>query len=181
MNEASDETLVARTCAGEISAYGELVSRYENTARAVAMKYVGNHHLAEDVAQSAFLRGYEKLQTLRDQSLFGSWLLRIVQREACNRVQRSNHATVQWTEIADSQCVSDPHDSNDNMKSAVRLLNLLPEHERVVVSLHYIDGRSVKEIAQMVGRPIGTITKQLSRAIKRIQRDERAQEYEHEH
>ena len=44
----------------------------------------------------------------------------------------------------------------------------LPEREKIVVMLKYFDGHSVTEIAEMIGRPIGTITVQLSRARKRL-------------
>lgn len=169
MNEVSDELLVARTCAGETTAFGALVSRYENAARVVALKYVRHHHLAEDVVQQAFLRGYEKLGALRDRSRFGSWLMRIVQNEACNCATRSNHATAQLTEASERGLATDTERLDDETHLAVRLLNLLPEHERLVMSLHYMDGHSVTEIAQMTGRPIGTVTKQLSRATKRLQ------------
>ena len=152
MNEVSDEILVARTCAGETAAYGELVSRYENAARVVALKYVNNYQLAEDVAQQAFLRGYEKLGTLRDRSQFGSWLMRIVQNEACNCATRSNRATVA---VDRRKCAG----ARFGMKTVwttkcswqLQLLNLLPEHERIVMSLHYMDGHSVTEISQMIG------------------------------
>jgi RNA polymerase sigma-70 factor (ECF subfamily) len=169
MNTVSDEVLVARTCAGETAAYGALVSRYENAARVVALKYVRNHHVAEDVVQQAFLRSYEKLGTLRDRSRFGSWLMRIVQNEACNFATRSNHAAAPLTEATERELAADTESLDDETQLAVRLLNLLPEHERLVISLHYMDGHSVAEIAQMTGRPIGTITKQLSRATKRLQ------------
>jgi len=169
MNEVSDDVLVARTCAGETAAYGALVSRYENAARVVALKYVRHHHLAEDVVQQAFLRGYENLRTLRDPSRFGSWLMRIVQNEARNFATRSNHATTQLTEANERDLAADSECLDDEAHLAVRLLNLLPEHERLVISLHYMDGYSVTEIAQMTGRPIGTVTKQLSRATKRLQ------------
>jgi RNA polymerase sigma-70 factor (ECF subfamily) len=169
MNKLSDEVLVARTCAGDSSAYGALVARYENAARVVALKYVRNHHLSEDVVQQAFLRGYEKLGTLRDPSRYGSWLMRIVQNEACNFATRSNHPTKQLTEANERELTADTECLDDETQVAVGLLNLLPEHERLVVSLHYLDGHSVAEIAQMTGRPIGTVTKQLSRATKRLQ------------
>ena len=44
----------------------------------------------------------------------------------------------------------------------------LPEHERTVTVLRYFNGHSVIEIADLTGRPVGTITKQLSRALKRL-------------
>jgi RNA polymerase sigma-70 factor (ECF subfamily) len=177
MNNVSDEVLVARTCAGESTAYGALVSRYENAARVVALKYVRNHHVAEDVVQQAFLRGYEKLGTLRDPSRFGSWLMRIVRNEACNSATRSNHAIAPLTEASERDLAADTEFLDDESQLAVRLLNLLPDHERLVISLHYLDGHSVTEIAQMTGRPIGTVTKQLSRATKRLQSQIKREEF----
>ena len=44
----------------------------------------------------------------------------------------------------------------------------LPEHERLVVALRYLDGRTMVQIAAALGRPVGTVTKQLSRAIERL-------------
>jgi RNA polymerase sigma-70 factor (ECF subfamily) len=176
VNELSDELLVARTCAGETTAFGALVSRYENAARVVALKYVRNHHAAEDVVQQAFLRGYEKLGTLRDRTHFGSWLMRIVQNEACNWATRSNHATAQLAEASERDLAADTEPLDHETQLAVQLLNLLPEHERLVMSLHYLDGHSVAEIAQMTGRPLGTVTKQLSRATKRIQSQVKCEE-----
>ncbi len=44
----------------------------------------------------------------------------------------------------------------------------LPKHERVVIMLRYLDGHSVKTISEMTGRPIGTVTMQLSRAHVRL-------------
>ena len=55
-------------------------------------------------------------------------------------------------------------DAEDLLAAVARL----PEHERIVIVLRYVDGRSVAEVAAALGRPIGTVTKQLSRAIERL-------------
>jgi RNA polymerase sigma-70 factor (ECF subfamily) len=44
----------------------------------------------------------------------------------------------------------------------------LPDHERDVVTLHHLDGHSVQAVADLTGRPLGTVTKQLSRAYERL-------------
>ncbi len=46
----------------------------------------------------------------------------------------------------------------------------LPRHERLVVSMRYFDGCPVAEVALALGRPVGTVTKQLSRAIERLRK-----------
>jgi RNA polymerase sigma-70 factor (ECF subfamily) len=53
-------------------------------------------------------------------------------------------------------------------EEVVQYIARLPEHERIVVVMRYVNGRSVKDIADSTGRPVGTITKQLSRAIERL-------------
>ena len=53
-------------------------------------------------------------------------------------------------------------------KEIVQQIARLPEHERIVTVMRYVDGLSVKEIAEATGRPVGTVTKQLSRAIERL-------------
>lgn len=99
MNELCDEILVAQTRTGETKAFGELVARYENTARVVALRYHHHHHSAEDAVQQAFLTAFEQLATLRDPRRFGPWLLRIVQREAQAQRRRAMPTTLECTNI----------------------------------------------------------------------------------
>ena len=54
------------------------------------------------------------------------------------------------------------------MTVAQRAVAALPEHQRLVVALRYFDGHSVAEVAALAGRPVGTVTKQLSRALERL-------------
>ena len=57
---------------------------------------------------------------------------------------------------------------NDERERLLRCVQSLPAHERLAVSLRYFEGHGVHEIARMTGRPVGTVTKQLSRAIERL-------------
>ena len=167
MSNLSDARLVGKVLAGETGAYGELVARYENTARVVALRWLHHHHAAEDAVQQAFLAAFEGLTSLRNSERFGSWLLRIVEREAQNQLRRTGRTEVDSRQVA--EIPSQEPDSTATLEWVVHLLNQLPEHERIVMSLHYLDGYSTPEISRMTGRPVGTITKQLSRAMQRLQ------------
>ena len=162
-----DSELVRRARTGDCAAYLDLVRRYEKTARIVALRALQNHHSAEDAVQDAFLIGLTKLATLRNDDSFGPWILRIVQREAA----RASHAMHKSISLADAtQIESKETQLDDAMQFLVELLQKLPEHERIVVTMHYLDGYSTKEIAAFLTRPIGTVTKQLSRAMDRLQK-----------
>jgi len=162
----STEELVKAAKAGQTAAFAELVRRYERVAIVTAYSVVGDFHSAQDAAQEAFIIAYQKLSGLRDAESFGPWLLRIVRHRAVR------HKRSRKIESVDTDCIQlDATNSPDWMepyREVVQQIARLPEHERIVTVMRYVDGRPVKEIVDLTGRPVGTITKQLSRAIERL-------------
>ena len=72
----ADAELVRAVLNGEKQAFAVLVKRYEKPVRAVAMDVLGDHHLAADVSQDAFVKAFEHLAGLRKPQAFGPWLLK---------------------------------------------------------------------------------------------------------
>lgn len=159
--------MVADVLDGRRGAFAELVDRYRGAACAVATAVLGDRHRGEDAAQEAFLLAYERLASLRDPHAFAPWLLTITRRQAVRMASRSGKLAP--LEAATGRAAAE---NNGQLgESAAALLDLvarLPEHERLVVTLHHFDGHAVAAIAEMTGRPTGTITKQLSRAYERL-------------
>lgn len=162
----STEELVEATRTGEASAFAELVRRYERAAIITAHSVLGDFHLAQDAAQEAFVVAYQMLNQLRDAASFGPWLLKIVRRRA-TRLQRSRSLDQLVAEYVGS-AAKGTCDWTEPYQEVVRQIARLPEHERIVTVLRYVDDHSVQEIADATGRPVGTVTKQLSRAIQRL-------------
>jgi RNA polymerase sigma-70 factor, ECF subfamily len=162
----STEELVKATRSGGAAVFADLVRRYERAAIITAQSVLKDFHLAQDAAQEAFVIAYGRLGQLRDAASFGPWLLRIVRRRALRLERRRKADRV----VAD--CVDRPAretcDWMEPYEEVVQHIARLPEHERIVVVMRYVDGRSVQEIADLCGRPVGTVTKQLSRAIERL-------------
>ena len=82
MSEAEDRELVEKCCDGDRAAFTELVDRYQKTVFNTALRIVGDPEEAEDVAQSAFLKAYEKLDSYKPQYRFFSWIYRITVNES---------------------------------------------------------------------------------------------------
>jgi RNA polymerase sigma-70 factor, ECF subfamily len=159
----SDAELVDAVLSGRQGAFATLVERHQRMVCAVAASVLGDHHAAEDAAQEAFVAAYKNLAGLRNPSAFGGWMARIVRRQALRMV-----GTPQ-PEMSLDQVGQAAAESRDGQLDEVstRLLTEimnLPEHERGVLMLRYFDGHRVEAIARMTGRPVGTVTKQLSRA-----------------
>ena len=86
---SDDGYLVRRAQEGYVDAYAELVDRHGPLAYRVALRLLGNHQDAEDVAQEALVTAWQQLPRFKARSSFSTWLYRIVTRKALNRITRT--------------------------------------------------------------------------------------------
>jgi RNA polymerase sigma-70 factor (ECF subfamily) len=169
----TDEELVRRARRGDRQAFARLAVRYERPALAVARSVLHSWHDAADAVQDALVIAYERLNRLGTPRKFGAWLLRIARQQALLHRRRST-SRVRRTVTLDGDReagnrVGEPRGSGPGASAdAFALLARLPTQECLVVSLRHLDELSVAEIARVTGRPVGTVTKQLSRAYARM-------------
>ncbi|MFN8448710.1 MAG: sigma-70 family RNA polymerase sigma factor [Anaerolineae bacterium] len=164
------EELVRKAQAAEGSAreeaFGELIAPFQSIARGWAYNVLGDAHLAQDIAQEAFLTAYQKVDQLREPAAFPAWLKRIV-LTYCHRVTRRKAPQFLPLEDGEASTQADPDASAEarELKEQVnRAVRALPEHERVVTELFYITGYSQQEIAERLALPLTTIKKRLQYA-----------------
>ena len=153
---------------GDRASFAELVRRHQRTVVATAWQTLGDYHAAQDAAQEAFVAAYRKLGTLRDPSRFGPWVLTIVRRTALRIARRRRPRPEPLERAGDPPGPDEADPLDEDLQRLLEAVARLPDHERVVVVLRYLEGHSVASIAQMTGRPVGTVTKQLSRAVTRL-------------
>jgi len=162
-----DAYLVRRAQEGYLDAYAELVDRYSGLAYRVALRVVGNHHDAEDVAQEALVGAWQQLPNFRAQSTFSAWLYRIVTHRALNRVQRqhpSNSLDV-IGDVADACAGPAVRLERDLMKDAVTdAIQALPPAQRITVVLHHLEGLSYAEVAAVTDSSVAAVRSHLFRA-----------------
>lgn len=164
-----DRQLVRQTLRGDRGAYAALVRRYERAVRATALAQLNDFHLAEDAAQEAFVRAYHELSRLKDGSAFAAWLLTIARRLAV-RAARNRRRLRPLEAAGDVAAPSDASVLDERQQRLLGAIVGLPKHEAVAVQLRYFQGLPVGQIALITGRPLGTVTKQLSRAHDRLRR-----------
>jgi RNA polymerase sigma-70 factor (ECF subfamily) len=160
----STHELVEAAKLGDPSAFSELVGRYQRAAVTTAWAITGDFHQAQDVAQDCFVSAFHRLGTLRVSKAFGPWLLVSVRRAALR--SRDLHAKRVGKTIEDV-AAKEPH-WLEQFSDVLVLMNRLPEHEQEVLRLRYLSDLPVDEIAEITARPVGTVTKQISRAIARL-------------
>ncbi len=165
----TDAELINAVLGGKKEVFAVLVKRYERPVRAVALDVLGDYHLASDVSQEVFIKAYEQLAGLRKPEAFGAWLMKIARRRALDSARRKAKDTQLKNKIATS--IESPNGRLDEGKQRILAAVVrLPRAEKQVVMLRYFSDNSVKDVAEIVGRNVGTVTKQLSRAHKRLRK-----------
>ncbi|QDV47756.1 ECF RNA polymerase sigma factor SigW [Stieleria neptunia] len=171
--QSNFDLIQAVTGRNDQEAFAQIVVRYERLVWTVAWGELHDYHATQDVTQETFLIAHRRLRELRDPDAVGFWLSKIARREA----QRTRKRTPITRPIEELNPVDDQSAKSVDLadKTLLDAVAKLPEHERVVTVLRFFDGHSVAEIAEITGRPVGTVTKQLSRAINRLKRSLQAE------
>jgi RNA polymerase sigma factor (sigma-70 family) len=165
----SDAELIESVLAGREQAFELLIRRYERSVRATALHVVKDRHLVCDIAQESFLRAYRQLGRLHRPAAFGAWLLRITHRCALDALRRRrNEAPLELDESFAPVLESRDGQLEEDKQELLAAVMQLPAAERQVVMLRYFGDHTVKEVADIAGRSVGTVTKQLSRAHRRL-------------
>ncbi len=184
-----DVALVERVRSGDISAYDELVHKYERQIFRIAQHITQNREDAEDVMQDAFLKAYEKLDQFQGNSKFYTWLVRIAVNESLMRLRkRRTGKMVSIDEDIDTEEGSVPRDladwapdpeQNYTQSELAEILRKtiqgLPPGFRIVFVLRDVDGLSTEETAETLGLSVPAVKSRLLRA--RLQLRERLSRY----
>jgi len=163
-NRITDGYLVRRTLRGDRAAFEKLVRKYLDTAYAAAYASLGNTADAEDAAQEAFVKAYEKLDTLRSRSKFLPWLLTIV-RNQCHSIYRQRMRESDAVSHTPPAEAHEPQPGSDELHAVIRkTVNELDETSRTVLLLYYFNGQNTREIAHALDISVPAAKKRLERA-----------------
>ena len=166
--DADDLALVARCRAGETAAFEGLVTRYQRVLFTVAVRMLGDADAANDAAQNAFVKAYQKLGTFDPTRRFFSWIYRILVNE-CLNARREHHPDQPLTE--DLPSVGTPAELFEIAERRARvqsaILALPMEYREVIVLRHYT-GLSYEEIAETLHLPARTVKSRLHTAKERL-------------
>src|SRR5438874_4319867 len=178
-----ESTLVEQARTGDLSAYDELVQRYQERIYATIYHMTSNHEDANDLAQEAFIKAFQALKTFKGGSSFYTWVYRIAVNKTINFLkQRKNRSQMSLDDI-DMNAEHDPDlvalISEKTPRREINLAELqeklneamqkLSEPHRLVVTLHDVQGMSHEEIAKIMDCNIGTVRSRLFYARQQLQ------------
>jgi RNA polymerase sigma-70 factor (ECF subfamily) len=155
----ADAGLVVRARSGDRDSFESLYRRHRERVARTAYLLVRDLHLAQDVAQEAFLIGWRDLSRLRDPSLFRAWVTGI----AVNLARKVARPPVQVAEG-----VAEPGGDPDRDIAVRDAIVALPRRLREAVVLRFYGGFTEAEMGAALGIPTGTVKSRLSRARARL-------------
>ncbi len=173
----SDRPLVDAAAAGDRSAFDELVRRYRVQILSLARALLAGSLDADDIAQEVFVRAWRSIRGFRGETSFKGWLHRVAvnliysQRRRLLRERRVFRTAQNDEEISQAERVA----SGENVEADVvlrlaidRALAQIPLDLRTAVVLRDVQGFDYKEIAVLLGVPIGTVESRIFRGRQRL-------------
>ena len=179
----SDEELLIATLAGETTAFGGLVEKYQAALLVMIFRQIGQKEEAEDLLQQVFLKAYQHLRDFRGQSKFFTWLYSIALNHVKNHLrQRKIRRTVSMDDVgvgedgtgrqwADTRPTPEETVAqNSETQAMVKALEVLEGEQKSIFVMHYFQNLPLPEVAEKLGKPIGTVKVYLHRARKAVRR-----------
>lgn len=168
--------LILNAQSGDSNAFHRLVAMHDERIMVLAYQLMKNEQDAEDLYQESFVKAYKSLHTFRLESSFYTWLYRITVNTAINmkrklarlRLQEPREDFDPLDKIAES---SNNENSGEIIKAIKIAADTLPEKQRTVFILKYLQKMKIKEIGVIMDIGEGTVKKYLFRAMEKMRKE----------
>src|SRR4051812_46806460 len=171
----TDEELVTAFRAGNLSAFDELVQRWERKIQGAVYRIMGSGEDARDLTQETFLRAYRGLSTFKSEARFSSWLYQIALNLCRDRLRQKKGRTLVGLDDLDPTTAAridriaptahEQVEARDLSQLVSAALAELPEEQREVIVLKEYQGLTFQEIADLMRVPVSTVKTRLYRGL----------------
>lgn len=162
---APDSIVVALACAGDASAFGEVLRRRQSRVRKFMYHLCRQSSLGDDLAQQVFITAWRSLHQLRSAAAFDGWLKRIMVNTWLEELRRGALVTTSEVDLANLRA---QHDATAERLDLDAALATLEPQMRLCVVLAYNEGLSHPQIVALTGLPLGTIKSHIVRGAARL-------------
>jgi RNA polymerase sigma-70 factor (ECF subfamily) len=173
VSATDDAQAVDRVLQGDLSAFEEIVRRWQGPLINMAYRFCHDRGRAEEMAQEPFIRAFRGLAKWRREAAFFTWLLALAANLYRTEIRRIPPRTVALDEIAEP---ADPDgtesrlEEHDQRRLVQRALRTLPSKYRDALVLFYFHGMDVATAAQSLQLPEGTLKARLARGRDMLRR-----------
>jgi RNA polymerase sigma-70 factor (ECF subfamily) len=171
ISPATDRALVERARDGDLDAFEEIVHARIDGVFRLTMAILGNEADARDATQETFVQAWARMATVRDPARFDAWLQRVAVNAArmVHRSRRRRAVRELPENVLTRTAANFPSGGPDDERVLDVALRRLDIDQRTILVLHHLEGRSVAELADLLGIPMGTVKSRLHTARSALQ------------
>jgi RNA polymerase sigma-70 factor (ECF subfamily) len=174
MAAPAETELIAKAKRGDVDAFCLLVSGHKRAMHALALRFCGNHHDAEDLSQEVFLNAYRAMDRFRGDSSFHTWLRRIMVNSFLSHKRKKE--LLRGSDITEGpgfpMAGSDRAAFNNVMvQQILQRLEEVPARQRLMFIMKHQEGLTCEEIADYFGTSVGTVKKTLFRVVEKLRQE----------
>lgn len=174
--EESELLLIRAIADRDEKAFETLIGRYQNPVISFLFRYVGDFHLAQDLAQEVFLRVFQAAPTFRPRARVSSWIFKIAYNLAANELKRRKRMdglnarmSAEGRHLPASSPPRDAAAENRELEEQLMAaVSRLPENQRAALLLKINEGLSYLEISTVLGVSVASVESLLFRARSRL-------------
>ena len=175
MSQPEDQQYIDASIKGDTRAFAVLVDRYKHMVFTLAIKILKNTEEAEEVSQDVFIKVYQALDAFKGDAKFSTWLYKITYYKSLDYLKKQKRSLN--TSSIDSETVYhlpsientlDALEASERKKMIKSAIDELPQDDAVVITLHYFEELSLKEIAEIMSIEANTVKVRLFRSRKRL-------------
>ncbi len=169
---STDAQLVAAALAGSLSAFEALVVRHQHRLYLQALRYVHTREEAQDALQDAFLKSFSQLEALKDRARFSSWVGQMLRNICLNRLRDyRRHQDVAKGVFEETDLGEHPEQPVIRNAVLKELFSSLPGKSAEVLTLHYLEGYSIQDVALLVRTTPASVKQRLYRGRRKLQEE----------
>lgn len=174
MNNYELGQLLARIQEGDVSAYEKLYSSTYTLVCSVAYSVLHDQSAAEDIAQNVFSTIWNKKTAYQHSQNPNAWLYTLTHNAAVDYFKSRKHElTAEEPLLFASQNIDTPESAIINGELMERLFAVLTEPERKILVLHLVVGLKHREIAKMLGLPLGTVLSKYQNSLRKMRQHDK--------
>ena len=162
----TEREIILAVIKGNKEAYQQIITNYMQRAYFIALGFVHNHQDALDLSQECFIKAYRKLKKYDLDRPFFPWFYQILKNLCIDHYKKKRR--LNEVPLEDVKIIGHKQEDREMKESLWKGIAELPVEQREVIILRYFRQLSYKEIAELTGKPVGTVMSSLYYAKKKL-------------
>ena len=173
----TDRELITAINGGDSGAFEVLYYRYRDWVAALALRFTRDDHAALDVLQETFLYLLKKFPGFRLTANLKTFLYPAVRNLSIAARRRAERCQANEADLWQIEQAVAPEDASPRTRELGLVLTVLPDEQREVLLLRFVDGLSLAEVAAAMEIPLGTVKSRLHSALQALRQNKRTKEF----